>query len=273
MIEKIVVSRTSAVSHTVLKAATKLDLETGGWLDDDADLMAAFHLKRVGKASSSSGLEQAVSASQGTLYFTTGKEIGAASRFEKLKRCALRLNRPLLVVDLDDQRGFSASRRVSAWIAENAIRVLHVDGSCGGQVQAGIHKSIADILEAAYFLGMTQLGLPSAVETAARPGHTAPTGPPPETVKAALDHLENGMSLKDKAAVANMSPGELAALDSTLGGYIRSHFGLFTEGSQLLADCRRRNGTAELSPDHAAAVIIEKLWERLRATCRIRVVK
>ena len=79
--------------------------------------------------------------------------------------------------------------------------------------------------------------------------------------------------MKDRATIANMAFEELPALDATLGDYIGSHFNLVAADCKLLADCCRRTGARRLDPDEAAAVIIQKLWERLRATCRLRVIK
>jgi hypothetical protein len=79
--------------------------------------------------------------------------------------------------------------------------------------------------------------------------------------------------LKDKTTIANMVADELLSLQSTLGNYINANFDLFTANRALLMDCQRTSGRAELAPEDAAAVIIRALWERLRATCRIRIVK
>jgi hypothetical protein len=92
-------------------------------------------------------------------------------------------------------------------------------------------------------------------------------------VEAALDHLDRSLSLKDKATIANMVPEELISLHFTLGEYINTQFELFTTNHQLLADCRRIGGQKELAPKDAAAVIIQKLWERLRENYRIRIIK
>ncbi|MEE4112942.1 MAG: hypothetical protein V2I40_09025, partial [Desulfobacteraceae bacterium] len=84
---------------------------------------------------------------------------------------------------------------------------------------------------------------------------------------------ERTLSLKDKAAIANMTLDELVSLHFTLGSYINTHFDLFTVNTALLTDCQRRSGQWRLAPKDAAAVIIRALWDRLRATCRIRIVK
>lgn len=272
MIDKIVVSRKSGPALAALNLAVKLELQTAGWSEgDDPDFAHAFGLQPVASNSSPSALEHCVAASHGTINFTLSQTAGTSLQAETLKRCSLRLNRPLLVVKIDAESGFWAARTVAGWIVENRIRVLHVDGDCGEQ--DSVRKGIADILEAAYFLAMATPGLPSADKPDAGPERMSQAARQVETLAAAVDHLERELALKDKTTIANMAFSELKSLGATVGGYILTHFDLYSDGSKLLADCRRQSGTSEQSPDEAAAVIIEELWERLRASCRIRVVK
>lgn len=274
MIDKIIVNRKSDPAVAALNVAAKMGLETGGWTSaDEPEFARDYGLDPVAQDHPSTALEQSVAASQGTLYFKESEETGVSLQFETLKRCTLRLNRPFLVVRLDEESGFWAARTIAGWIAENEIRVLHVDGDWGEQKQDAARKRIADIMEAACFLAMANPGLASSLKPGADPDQISRPALQVETLQFALDQLETGLSLKDKATIANMAFQELDALDATLGDYIIGHFDLFSEDSQLLADCRRRSGTGGLSPDDAAAFIIEKLWERLRATCRIRVLK
>ena len=274
MIDKIVVNRKSGPAVAALDMAVKLGLDTGGWSGgDEPDFELAFGLEQVANNSSPSALERSVAASHGTLYFTKGKTAGTSLQLEKLKRCAMRLNRPSLVVRCDGESGFWTARTIAGWIVENQIRVLHVDGEYGDREQRVVCNGIADILEAVYFLAMANPGMSSPYHSDEKFDRTSRPVLQVETLEAALDHLESEMGLKDKATIANLARQELKSLDATLGDYIVSHFDLFSDGSRLLADCRRQSGIVEQSPENAAAVIIEKLWERLRATCRIRVVK
>ena len=189
-------------------------------------------------------------------------------QLETTKKITLRLNKPLLMVNLSRETGFSASRRIAVWIAENRIRVLHVDGE-GESTPA----RVADLLEAAFFLTMMETAIPPPPGSAMAPAPMDPQAPAAQTVDAAVDHLEGTLPLKHRATIANMAASELVSLHATLGEYIYRKFDLFTADSGLLTDCRRRSGRWDLPPTDAAAVIIRLLWDRLRATCRIRIVK
>ncbi|UCC96095.1 MAG: hypothetical protein JSW40_04905, partial [Candidatus Omnitrophota bacterium] len=78
---------------------------------------------------------------------------------------------------------------------------------------------------------------------------------------------------KDKAAVARMEEDELAALNPTIGAYIRRRFGLWSGNQELLASCRTVSGNKNLHEDDASAVIIRELWKQLRETHNLRSVK
>ncbi len=220
-------------------------------------------------ATRGTSLESAVAAAHGSLYFADGA--GPTLRLETVKKAALRLNKPILILDRTHESGFAASRRIAVWIAENRINALHVDGD--DLADSAMAAAFKDILEATFFLTMMEADISSPLKPEVPREPLSGKAAPPETVAAALDHLEGSLTLKDRATIANMSPGELASLNYSLGNTINTRFDLFTTNQGLLDDCRRRSGQVDLSAQHAAAVIIRALWERLRATCRIRIVK
>ena len=69
--------------------------------------------------------------------------------------------------------------------------------------------------------------------------------PSPQSLEAAIDHLERALSLKDKATIANMASEELVSLHFTLGDYINTHFDLFSANTTLLQDCREKTDQKE----------------------------
>jgi Circularly permutated YpsA SLOG family/Domain of unknown function (DUF6794) len=266
MIEKIISSGQTAVSAVALDVAIKLGLAYGGWCREGDPVADKYRLKRLPGASVGAVIEKTVGAGQGSLYFTRGEN--ASLRLETTKRIALRLSKPLLVLNLARENGFFASRRMAEWVGDNQIRVLHVDGD-GDSTPDGV----ANMIEATFFLAMMDTGISSSLQPVVQHEHMIQRGVIAETVEAALDHLEQTMSLKDRATIANMAATELVSLHASLGEYINRHFDLFLADSLLLTDCRRRAGQSDTAPTDAAAIIIRALWERLRGTCRIRIVK
>lgn len=271
MIEKIISGGQPCAATAAMEVAIRLGLAHGGWCREGEPVSDRYRLERLPGASHGTVTEKAVGAGQGSLYFTEGET--PSLRLETTKKTALRLNKPLLIQDLSLKNGFSASRRIAVWIAENRIKVLHVDGEIDVPGAASTADRVARILEATFFLVMMETGISSPLQSVVQQERTPGRKAPPETLEEALIHLERSLSLKDRATIANMVPDELVSLHFTLGSYINSHFDLFTDNTGLLTDCRRRSGQWSLAPGEAAAVIIRALWDRLRATCRIRVVK
>lgn len=270
MIEKILSDGRPGAGAAALDVAIRLGLAHGGWCAEDETIPDRYRLERVTGANPSAIVESAVGAADGTLYFLHGEARSIGS--EKAKKAALRLDKPFLLVDTAHESAFSASRRIALWIAENRIRVLYVSGQAKPPEEPTSGR-VAGILEATLFLTMMETGVTSPLPSMVQQTRRAHQEPPPETLPAALDHLERSLSLKDKATIANMAAEELVSLHFTVGDYINKHFNLFSTNSGLLRDCRRQTGREDLTAKDAAAVIIRFLWEQLRSTCRLRLVK
>lgn len=271
MIEKIISDAGSGPAIAALDVAFKLGLEYGGWYLDGQPVANKYQLERLSDSVHGSVAEQSVGTAQGTLFFTHAA--GTSLALKTIKKIALRLNKPFLIVNLVTQSGFSASQGIAGWISENRINVLHVDGEGPDPLVATADQSVAKVLEAAFFLSMMDAGITSPMQSVSRQTRMPVKQAVPETIEAAVNQLERTLSLKDRATIANMAADELVALHASLGDYINTHFDLFTTNAGLLADCQRRSGQMALAPTDAAAIIIRALWDRLRATYRLRRVK
>jgi hypothetical protein len=96
----------------------------------------------------------------------------------------------------------------------------------------------------------------------------------PQTVATAVDRLISKLPLKDRCQIARMAEKDLIELRlSSLGLYIRSEFDLWSENKELMRDCCMLAGRDDLHGDSASSVIIKELWQRLRKTHLIRIVK
>ena len=96
---------------------------------------------------------------------------------------------------------------------------------------------------------------------------------PPKTVKEAVNRLIGELPLKDKTTIANMAEDDLTTLQFSLGDYIGREFGIWSGNRQLLDSCEIILGDAHLPPDFAPSVIIKELWQCLRETHKLRVLK
>lgn len=252
-----------------------VSMESSGVAGAASDLAARFGLihdirgRDTNPGTTGTQTKVLVEDSDGSLYFARSQR--STSRYEAVKRATLRLNRPLIVLNLAREGGFFASRRISSWITDNQIKILHLDGD--DHLESETLSAVIDILEATLLLIIAGTGNASPETSMDRVDLPAPTDTPPATIAAALNHLESALPLKQKARIANMSMAAIPSMNATLGEYINTHFNLYTDNTDLLKDCRQRSGQPDLAPTHAAAVIIRAFWEHLRATCRIRVVK
>ena len=272
MIEKIIANGLSRAALAALDVAINLGLDYGGWLREENTVMDRYKLEQLPGTSNQTLIDKAIETADGSLYFVHGQR--SSIDIEKTKKTVLKLRKPFLLVDLSQESGFSVSRRIAVWIAENQIRVLHVDGEKEDQHFASTADNVAGILEATFFLAMMETGVTSPLQSIVQKERfSQPVTSPPQSIEAAIDHLEQSLSLKDKATISNMASEELVSLHFTLGDYINTHFDLFTTNTQLLADCRKTAGREDLIPKDAAAIIIRQLWRRLRDTCRIRIIK
>lgn len=86
----------------------------------------------------------------------------------------------------------------------------------------------------------------------------------PTTVTEAVNRLLSDLPLDTKHQVVNSSEEGLMEFHFGLGMAIRNDYGLWTDGSQLLEDCKKYSGTAKVQVDDASGIIIKELWKRLQ---------
>lgn len=94
----------------------------------------------------------------------------------------------------------------------------------------------------------------------------------PETVDEAVEALLAKMPTKDKSQMARMDAFDPVDYHLSLGMFVRNNFGLWSDGSPLLEDCRKVAGDPELDVDSASMLILEKAWEKVKAEYGLRLV-
>ena len=94
------------------------------------------------------------------------------------------------------------------------------------------------------------------------------------TVDAVVAELISELTLAEMVGTADLGEDELRVLELTLGKYIRYRLDQLDVGvnTELMKDCLAKTGES-LNEVDAATVIIRELWNRLRETHRLRVVK
>jgi hypothetical protein len=95
----------------------------------------------------------------------------------------------------------------------------------------------------------------------------------PKTVDEAVDQIISDMSLEERVRLANYDKENLRIINYSLSIFIRNQLFMKDVKKDLFESCRAVSDNKNLNEATAALVIIEKLWERLRDTHRLRIVK
>lgn len=276
MVKKIISGGQIGVDQAALDVAIKLAISHGGWIQkgrktQSGTLPDKYKLQEMPTASYIKRIEQNVINSDGTLIISHGRLTGGSDHSRKM---VLKHKRQLLHIDLLQIEALQAAKLIDSWISLHQIKILNVTGPRASE-DPKIYKATMDILESAYYLSQVEnraFTLDSFYQTPPKDRSSSPQIHT-KTVNDAVELLNTEMPLKDRTTVANLTKNELASLNLTLGIYIRNQ--LFQKGAnlELLASCSHVSENEHLSESAAAFVIIEKLWEELRKTHRLRIVK
>jgi len=271
MIQKIISGGQTGVDRAALDAAIKLTIPHGGWipqgrLTEDGPLPPKYQLQETRSTSYADRTEKNVLEADATLIISRGPLTGGS---EYTREMAVKHTRLWLHIDLKTMPAFQAAIAINDWISKKGIAILNVAGPRASK-DPKIYQDALNIIESSYYLGLVQGGAAGDNLTAETPGRASRL---PQNVDAAVEILISQMPLKDKALVANMSPDELPNLYSSLGDYILKNFGLLSGNPNLMESCRMETDRSLSHEKDAAAIIIEALWEKLRRTYKLRVVK
>ena len=274
MLKKIISGGQTASDLATLDVAIKLGIEHGGWITrgrttEAGPLPEKYNLQEMPTYNYSECIEQNVIDSQGTLIIYYDKLSGDLLEAE---RATLKHKRQLLGVDLNQIFAFKAASLVHDWIQLRHIDVLYVIGP-SATVNPGIGKHTMLIVEGALILNIMNAPLGRAITDYSKKDYLEKLPIPPKSVKEAVDRLISEMALKDKVIIANMTYDELVGLNLNLGAYIRNAFSLWSGNDELMESCKFTSKDKKLDPDSASFAIIDELWEKLRKTHKLKVIK
>jgi len=210
--------------------------------------------------------EQNVIDSDGTLIIARGKLTGGT---DFTRQMTLKHKKQLLGIDLNLTSHFDAASLIASWIKLQRVQILNVAGPRASK-DPQIYHDVLKILEQVVKI-LTDEESRSIVELE-HPEKDKPSKLP-KTVKEAADRLVDELSLKDKTTIASMAENDLVTLQTNLGAYIGNQFGIWSGNQELLDSCSVTSHDEHLHPDFAPSVIIKELWESLRGTYKLRVVK
>lgn len=265
MIKKIISGGQTGVDQAALDAAIKWCIPHGGWipkgrLTEAGRLLNKYKLDEMPTDSYPQRTEQNVIDSHGTLIISHGPLTGG-SKYTQEK--ALQHKRPCLHIDLNETNSFKAAQEIHSWINEYNIEILNVAGPKASKDRY-IYQATMLLLATVFHMELIETSMPDP--------HKA-TPFMPHTVNQAVDMLITRMPLKDRTSIAKMEKHELGTIHSSLGRYIRNAFGLWLGKDALLQDCRNRLKKYDIHEDEALSLVMRELWQRLRDTHALRVIK
>lgn len=272
MIRKIISGGQTGADRAALDAAIKLGIPHGGWipkgrLTEKGPLPDKYNLMEMPSTSYSSRTEQNVIDANGTLIISHGKLTEGSDYTRKM---AIKHHRPWLHINLNKTPAFKAANLVSSWTKENTIEILNIAGPRASKDQR-IYQDVSKLIESIYYLGLMKTSQPDS-QTPQKNNRSA-SEKPPRTVQAAIERLISELPLKEKTTIAHMSEAELIKLNTYLGRYILDKFGLWSGNEDLVESCLAIAEHPLHNEDDAVAVIVKKLWQKLKATHRLRIVK
>jgi hypothetical protein len=272
MIEKIVSGGQTGVDRAALDAAIALGVPHGGWLPkgrraEDGPLPGTYQLQEMDSALYKDRTLQNVIDSDGTLIIARGPLSGGSIITLKAAKAN---DKPCLHINLKNMPAFLATSKIVEWLMDFNINILNVAGPRASK-DPTIYDDAKKIIEAVYYLGMVKTNMIISGSHRSSQHEMLPRNLP-GTVTEAVDQLIFNMSLKDKATVANMTEREVLLLDSTLGRYISERLDRWVTNSAFMASYIHLTGKAFVRTE-APAVILRELWQKLKVTHRLRVVK
>ena len=265
MLKKIISDGQTGADQAALDAAIKWQIPHGGWIPkgrktERGPLPNKYQLKELPADHYPKYNDQNVLDSDGTLILSHGKLTGGSAYTSQM---AEKHGRPRLHLDLNKVNKFNAAQAIRRWTKRHDIGILNVAGPRSSKAPY-IYQAVMKILVTVFHLDFIESTMPD-------PAHTA--SPHPGTIDQAVDALIAELPLRNKTEIANMGDEDLIYLQLTLGAYIRDKFGPLDENSELLRDCCVFMEVDTLDADNVPAIIITRLWRRLKETHSLRVVK
>jgi hypothetical protein len=274
VVKKIISGGQTGADRAALDAAIKLDIPHGGWITkgratETGILPESYHLREVATDNYLECIKRNVKDSKGTLIIFYDKLTGDLYQAE---RETLKLKHQLLGIDLKQKNAFQAASLINDWVQLRKIDVLFVTGA--GEVEnPNIENHTRLMIEKALLLDMMNLPAGRSITDYSKKGHLEKFHVLPKTIDEAVDRLIMELALKDKVLIANMTYDELVDLNSNLGAYIRNAFRLWSGNLELMESCKFAIKDKNMNADSASFAIIDILWEKLRKTHRLKVVK
>ncbi len=255
-IKKIISGGQTGADQAALDVAIKLGIPHGGWIPKnrkagDGIIPEKYQLNEMPFTSHTGRTEKNVLESDATLIISYGELTGGPALTRKL---AMKNGRNWLHVDLNMTPAVQAVSIISSWIRLNEINILNVTGPRAIK-EPKIYQDTMNLLEKALCVNLIK---DNVDEFLASQAHSSQIG------RDVVNQIVSELSLKQKVIIANLMIDEIETLQYAIDLYISSR--------PEMTDVSGMDKTG-LFGDEAYTVIMKKLWNKLRKTYKLRIVK
>ena len=273
MLKKIISGGQTGADRAALDVAINLEIPHGGWvpkgrLAEDGPIPERYHLREIGIPSYEQRTEQNVIDSDGTLIISHGSLTGGSAYTQAM---AFKHNKPWLHIDLMQTDAFRASLEIELWISENRIEVLNIAGPRESK-DKNIYQATKDILEVVLYLIRFDINIPAYIPFL-NFRKKLDSSKLPKTVEGVVELLISDLSTKEKVLIAKMKQEDVITLTTKIAPVIQTEFKLDTGNEELLKSCCETEDKDAIDADEAAWVILGRLWNRIRAMHKMRLIK
>jgi len=275
MLKKIVSGGQTGADRAALDFAIKNNIPHGGWVPknriaEDGPIAEKYTLKEMPTDSYHARTEQNVIDSDGTVIITLGPLTGGSRYTHEM---AMKNRKPCLVIDLARTKVYEAGATIMIWVTGNKISTLNVAGPRASK-NRHIYDQVAEILELVLYLFNLKKVNPLMSGQESPLGNVTPEAKVfLKTVDEVVESVLSELRPEEKSILAQTSEENLPILTNLLASFIDTKIGDSTVNQELIEDCRRRVGDPDIDAAEASKVIISAVWEKVRETHRLRVVK
>jgi len=274
MLKKIISGGLTVSDQAALDAAMSFGIPHGGYIPygrmtEIGTLPSKYKIQELKTDNHFDCIERNVKESKGTLIISAG-ELNDDAKYAR--KITMKHTHQLFVVDLELTSSFEAVTLVNDWIQKYNINELYIMGPFTYEY-LNIDRHMTIIVEGALLLDLTDAPQGSKVTDYYRDMYIKKLPILPKTVDEAVDQIISDMSLEERFRMASFDKEELRMINYSLSIFIRNQLLMKDINKDLFESCRMVSGNKNLNEGTAALVIIEKLWEKLRKTYRLRVVK
>jgi len=274
MLKKIISGGLTVSDQAALDAAMSFGIPHGGYIPygrmtEIGTLPSKYKIQELKTDNHFDCIERNVKESKGTLIISAG-ELNDDAKYAR--KITMKHTHQLFVVDLELTSSFEAVTLVNDWIQKYNINELYIMGPFTYEY-LNIDRHMTIIVEGALLLDLTDAPQGSKVTDYYRDMYIKKLPILPKTVDEAVDQIISDMSLEERVRMASFDKEELRMINYSLSIFIRNQLLMKDINKDLFESCRMVSGNKNLNEGTAALVIIEKLWEKLRKTYRLRVVK